>query len=59
MEEVLHILILPEVRQEAVETATAEEAGTTIKGPTTEVAEAGTIIPASQRNQVSKEHVLI
>ena len=57
-EEDPHILISPVVSQnKSVETATAAEAEIKIEGPTTEVAKAGTIIPARQRNQVSKEHV--
>ena len=55
----IYILISPEVRRKAVKTATVTEAGAIIEGLTTEVAEAGTIIPARQRNQVSKEHVPI
>ena len=58
VEEGLHILTLPEVRQEAKETATAEEAATTITGTTTEVAEVGTTIPINRRSQVLKEHAL-
>ena len=59
MEGVPHILTSPEVKQEVVETGTAEEAVIIIEGPTTEVTEAGTIILISQRNQVSKERALI
>ena len=47
VEEDPRILISPVVSQnKAVETATVAEAVITIEDPTTEVAEAGTIIPA-------------
>ena len=47
VEEDPHILISPVVSQnKAVETETVAEAVITVEGPTTEVAEAETIIPA-------------